>query len=343
MEREIRFLPHLGRRVAYELLGSGPALVVPAWWVGHLELEWQDARARSFWQSLGDGYTIVRYDRLGAGLSDRSVDPGEISLEHDLETLHALVDRLEPERVTLVAGSSGACTAVLFAARYPERVDRLVLYGAYANGRAIASPELSEALVSVVRAHWGVGSRVLADVFLPDADEADRDEFARFQREAAAPETAARLLELVYRLDVETALAGVQAPTLVLHRIHDHAIPYELGLELAGAIDDASFVPLAGRDHFPWRGDAAAAVRAIRRFLHGHSPLTSAGGSPSPLSERELDVLHLVAQGLSDGEIASNLDVSPHTVHRHVANIRRKLGRSSRTAAIAEAARLGLL
>ena len=51
----------------------------------------------------------------------------------------------------------------------------------------------------------------------------------------------------------------------------------------------------------------------------------------------------LVANGLTDEEIAGQLVLSPHTVHRHVANIRTKLGRGSRTAAVAEAARLGLL
>ena len=54
-------------------------------------------------------------------------------------------------------------------------------------------------------------------------------------------------------------------------------------------------------------------------------------------------MLGLVAQGLSDKEIAEQLVLSRHTVHRHVANIRRKLGRGTRAAAVAEAARLGLL
>ncbi len=343
MERRIRFLPYLGRRVAYELLGSGPALVVPAWWVGHLEHEWQDDRVRDFWQSLAEHHMVVRYDRLGVGLSDRRVDPDELSLEHDVELLLTLVDRLELERPTLFAGSSGACTAVMLASQHPERVERLILCGAFANGREIASPDLRRALVELVRAHWGVGSRMLADIFLPEADDADRDAFARFQRLAAAPETAARLLELVYQLDVEDVLAGVQAPTLVLHRDGDHSIPYELGLAVAARIPGASFVPLTGRDHFPWRGNAAPVVRAIRRFLKDGSAQASAERSPSPLSTRELDILELVAQGLTDPEIAESLVVSRHTVHRHVANIRRKLGQSSRTAAVAEAARLGLL
>jgi len=73
----------------------------------------------------------------------------------------------------------------------------------------------------------------------------------------------------------------------------------------------------------------------------------AAAGDPGPelgeLTGRELDVLRLVAQGLSDAEIAERLVLSPHTVHRHVANVRAKLRLSSRAAAVAYAARSGLL
>jgi ATP/maltotriose-dependent transcriptional regulator MalT len=55
-----------------------------------------------------------------------------------------------------------------------------------------------------------------------------------------------------------------------------------------------------------------------------------------------LEVLRLVAQGLSNGQIAESLVLSEHTVHRHISNVLGKLGVSSRTAAVAEAARLDL-
>lgn len=61
------------------------------------------------------------------------------------------------------------------------------------------------------------------------------------------------------------------------------------------------------------------------------------------LTERELDVLRLAAQGHTDGEIASRLVVSPHTVHRHMANIRAKLNERSKAGAVARASRDGLL
>jgi DNA-binding CsgD family transcriptional regulator len=137
----------------------------------------------------------------------------------------------------------------------------------------------------------------------------------------------------------------VRAPTLVAHRRADRAIPYALGRELAAAIPYAALIPLDGSAHFPWAGDAPSVVRALRSALDPDGTPAGPRGEPPAvmLSAREREVLTLVAQGLNDGEIAAQLIVSPHTVHRHVANIRHKLGRGSRTAAVAEAARLGLL
>ena len=342
---EIRFLPVGGRRVAYELCGDGPPLVAPAWWVSHLELDWQDAGFRRFWNGVADGYTLIRYDRLGVGMSDHTMRDADLTLDFEVATLRTLLDELELERVSLIGGSSGSCTAVAFAAAFPERVERLVLYGSYPDGAALTAPDVAEAILAAVRAHWGLGSRLLSDVFLGGADAAEHERFARLQRESATAETAAALLSLVYRLDVRDQLPLVRAPTLVVHRRDDRAVPYRLGREIAATISGAIFIPLQGSAHFPWHGDADSVVRACREALAPTQPLSHDASCPTPvlLSSREREILACVARGLGDREIAEQLVLSPHTVHRHVANIRRKLGRTSRSAAVAEAARLGLL
>jgi DNA-binding NarL/FixJ family response regulator len=130
-----------------------------------------------------------------------------------------------------------------------------------------------------------------------------------------------------------------------MHRRHDRAVPFRLGREVAAGIGGATFIPLQGSAHFPWHGDVESAVRACREALSPvqRSPRYASGPEPVLLSSREREILACVARGLGDREIAEQLVLSPHTVHRHVANIRSKLGRTSRTAAVAEAARLGLI
>ena len=342
---EIRFLPLGARRVAYEISGDGPPLVAPAWWVSHLELDWQSAGFRRFWGGVAEGYALIRYDRLGVGMSDRTLRESDLTLDEEVATLRALLDELQLERVSLIGGSSGSCTAIAFAATFSERVERLLLYGSYADGAAITAPSVADSILAAVRAHWGLGSRLLSDIFLGDSDAAEHERFARFQREAATAETAAALLGLVYRLDVRAHLPLLRGPALVVHRRDDRAVPYRLGREVAAAIPGATFIPLQGSAHFPWHGDVDSVVRACRQVLAPvqPSPHHASESEPDLLSSREREILGCIARGLSDREIADQLVLSPHTVHRHVANIRSKLGRTSRTAAVAEAARLGLL
>src|SRR5262245_57155553 len=159
----IRFLQFANRRVAYSLTGAGPPLIAPAWWISHLELDWDVEAFRNLWETVGEGYSLVRYDRLGVGMSDREVGTEDLTLDGDVALLSAVLGELGLERVSMVGGSSSGCAAIAFAARFPERVDRLLLYGAYAEGFAITSPEVRQAIVGTVRSHWGLGSRLLAD------------------------------------------------------------------------------------------------------------------------------------------------------------------------------------
>ncbi len=340
-QSEIRFLPLGARRVAYEVRGSGPPVVTAAWWVSHLELDWQSADVRRFWEGVARDRTLIRYDRLGVGMSDRDVVAADLTLDGEVAVLRALLDELGLERVSLLGGSSGSCTAVAFAARYPERVEQLILYGSYPDGTELTPPGVADAIVAAVQAHWGLGARLLSDIFLGGAGADEQAAFGRLQRESATAEVAAEVLRLVYRLDVRALLPLVRVPTTVVHRRDDSAVPYRLGREVAAAVAGATFVPLQGSSHFPWLGDVDSVARACRNALG--MPVVMDDVAADVLTAREREILACVARGLGDREIAEQLVLSAHTVHRHVANIRRKLGSPSRTAAVAEATRLGLL
>jgi pimeloyl-ACP methyl ester carboxylesterase/DNA-binding CsgD family transcriptional regulator len=338
----VRYATVEGRSVAWASVGTGPALVVGGWWSSHLGLDWKDQRFRRFVEAIAVHHRVIRYDRPGCGLSDRSGRPPS-SREEEVAVLAGLVEAIGVDSLSLFGASSGSVVAAGYAAERPELVDRLVIYGGYAHGADIASPAAREATVDVVRRHWGLGSRVLADTFMPGASAAERAAFAQFQRQAATPEEAADELALVYRLDARDVIGSVAAPTLVLHRRHDRAIPFALGQDLASSMRNARFVALQGDEHFPWRADSEAVIYATTRFLSGRAPLPD---SPHParmpgssaLSPRETEVLQLVAEGKTDAQIAKELVLSAHTVHRHVSNIRTKLGVPSRAAAAAWAA-----
>jgi pimeloyl-ACP methyl ester carboxylesterase/DNA-binding CsgD family transcriptional regulator len=344
MDQVVRHTTYGDRSVAWSGTGTGPVLVIGGWWSSHLQLDWQDPPFRRFTERLGQSFTVVRYDRPGTGLSDR-VGPPPSGLEEELAVLTAVVEATGDAPVHLFGASSGCPVAATYAARDPDRVSRLVLYGGYARGADIAAPAARETMVDLVEKHWGLGSRVLADIFLPGANGRERAAFATFQRRSAPREVAAAALRAVYALDATSALPRVTRPTLVAHRRDDRAIPFALGRDLADRIPGATFVELAGDDHFPWRGDSFALATAVERFLGGRSVSSAPAAAPATatLTDRETEVLRLVAQGLTDAEIAARLVLSVHTVHRHIANIRTRLGVPTRSAAAAWAGDQGLL
>jgi pimeloyl-ACP methyl ester carboxylesterase len=271
LEQRIKYCSgHGGRRIAYAVAGAGPPLVCPAWWVSHVEHDWERPRARGYFAALASRHTLVRYDRVGAGLSDRERD--DFTLDAELADLDAVVRHLRLERFALLGQSCGAPTGIAYAARHPDAVTHLVLYGGYVNGGALASPDVKAALMALVRASWGVGAKALADIFAPGISVEEANDLAAAQRVSATAEMAARLLQLTYDLDARRDAPKVRCPTVVLHRTRDRAIRFEAGRQAAADIPSAELVPLDGDAHIPWYGDARTTAGAALRFLGGASP-----------------------------------------------------------------------
>lgn len=331
--RQIRFVvTPTGVRVAYASVGRGPTLVVPAAWIGHLEVAWQDPAIRAFYAPIATYRTVVTYDKPSCGLSDPW--PGLQTLDSDLEVLRAVIDQLELDRVDLLGASMGAPVALAHAVRHPEQVGRLILYGGFANGQEVASAEVRAAMIELVRAHWGLGSDVLADIFLADGSAEMKAHFARLQRVSSTAEVACELLAQCYQLRVGDLLDRVAVPTLVLHRRDDRAIPYRLGRDLAARIPGARLVSLAGRSHWMFAGDTAAVVHEILGFLgaaQGAPPTERTELSPRTLTARQLQVAALVAEGLTNRQIAGRLGIEERSAEGHVERIRQRLGVRSRT------------
>jgi class 3 adenylate cyclase/pimeloyl-ACP methyl ester carboxylesterase len=266
-----------GERIAYSVVGSGSPLLCPSGWVTHLEQTWENRSFRTFFERLARHHAVIRFDRLGCGLSDRT---SAESPEAGLRTLEALAAHLGLQRFDIF-DSAGGFNSIAYAVRHPQRVDHLILHGAFAHGDALASPEFKKAMLDLVSSHWGFGSEALADIFVPGASAEDRRWYAAFERAAAPAETAHRLLAAVYQVDVRPLLPLLRVPTLVIHRQGDRAVSFLQGRELAAAIPDARLLALEGRIHLPYLGDSGPILSAITNFL-GDPP----GGAP----EEELEL-----------------------------------------------------
>lgn len=313
-----------GVEIAYATVGTGRAIVYVTGWLSHLRLGWELPEERAFYEGLADGARLVRYDRAGTGLSARL--PGAPSLARELDQLAAVVATLGPEPFDLVGSSLGALVAVAWAARRPETVRRLVLYGGWASGREISTASARDNILGLVESHWGLGSDVLTNIFAPDARTVDRDTFARYQRASSDAATARSLLALSYDLDVRDLLDSVRAPTLVVHRVGDRAAPVEGAQALAAGISGAELVVLPGRSHLPYLGDSTELVAVIRRFLGLRVPRRG----PRELTARQREVAALLGEGQTNRQIANRLGITERSAEGHVERIRIRLGLGSR-------------
>ena len=264
MKQHIRFCTTAdGVRIAYATVGEGPPLVLAWGWIAHLQFEWDNADWRAFLEGLARGRQVVHFDKRATGLSDWNAP--DISMEGQVRDLEAVVGASGLERFALMGISEGGPTAIIYAARHPEKVSHLILYGS--QHRWPLPPEILEPLAALVRAQWGMGAAALTDLFVPAGDPAKAATFKEFQRVSASGENAARWLETLVEIDTTPLLGDLQMPTLVIHRQGDRVCRFKVGREMAALIPDARFEPLEGDIHVPFWGDVGAILDAIDRFL----------------------------------------------------------------------------
>lgn len=257
IEQRIRFCRTVnGERLAYATVGDGPPLVRAAHWITHLDHEWGNPVWHHWMEGLSRGRTLVRYDERGCGLSDH--DPYEVSLESFVQDLETVVDDLGLERFPLMGLSQGGPVAIEYARRHPERVTRLVLAGAFAQGRRARATTAEdhrdyEVQRELIRHGWGLDDHsfrlYFSSVFMPDADPQLWTSFAELMRRTASAENALRLFDACLDMDVTEAAAELDVPTLVLHAREDTRVDYEQGLLLASLIRGSRLVPLDTRNH----------------------------------------------------------------------------------------------
>jgi pimeloyl-ACP methyl ester carboxylesterase/DNA-binding CsgD family transcriptional regulator len=297
-------------------------LLFDSGWVSHVLLQLDLFSFGVFVERLAERFTVVRYDKPGCGLSDR--EGVDLSFDGQVAAGLAVADAIGADRFHLFGASQGGQVAAAIAARHPERVEALVVYGMCASGRDLAPAGVRTSVVALVRAHWGLGLKALAGAFVTDPTAEDVEAFTRAQRAGASAAVAAGMLEVYYDTDVRALLPQVRARTAVLHREADQGTRFELGREVAALIPGATLIPLPGSSHVFYHGDWQAVADALLGFL-----CEPASAGPR-LTGRELEVATLIAEGLTNQAIASRLSVAPRTAEAHVENIRRKLQVRSR-------------
>lgn len=353
MKQEIQFCSSSdGTRIAFAKAGQGPPLVRVGSWFTHIEVDWESAVWGPWFSALARGRTLLRYDPRGSGLSDRNVD--DLSLEAWVGDLEAVVEAAALERFSMIGLCHGGAVAIAYAARHPDRVNRLVLYdsylqGGYAEGVNDELARQTDALGRMIEVGWGRNAgafrELFANLLMPEAGQQELRWIGELQHLSASAPDACRLWSAFNAFDVRAEAARVTVPTLVFHVRGDAMVPFEAGRRLASFITGARFVPLEGRNHILMANEKAWNTfrTELDAFLALDEPIDaeSVDGLPD-LTSRERQVLDHLARGLSNTQIADCLSISEKTVRNHVSNVFSKLDVHHRSQAIVMGRKAGL-
>ncbi len=332
--QRIRYLrTHDGLQLAWAEAGSGPLVVKAANWMSHLEYEWESPVWRHWIHFFADHFRFVRYDERGCGMSSRETGP--ITVDDWVSDLEAVVEAVEPtEPFALLGVSHGSAACIGYAARHPERVSKMLLYGGYARGYLHRGDPNAEreyrAMIELFELGWGRENpafrQIFTSRFIPEGSAEQVRWFNELCRKTITPKMAAELMEMRGRLNVVNWLDDVRVPTLVIHPREDSVVPLAEGRLIAAGIRGAQFVELESKNHILLEDEPAwARFREIVLEFLGASP----GGEDAAfaaLSPREREVLALLTEGLANAEIGERLAISEKTVRNHISSIFDKLG-----------------
>jgi pimeloyl-ACP methyl ester carboxylesterase/DNA-binding CsgD family transcriptional regulator len=354
VNQDIRFCTTAdGVQLAYAVSGEGPPLVMSATWLTHLEYQWRSLAWRPWLDALSRGHKLLRYDSRGCGLSDR--DDHNLSFESWIKDFECVVEAASFRRFPILATCWGGPVAVEYAARHPERVSCLILYGTYACGRLRwtdrpKETEKARVLLDLTRLGWGQENhaflQVWASAFQPGGTLEHLRSWCDQQRAATSAPTAVRLLEIGWNVDVRQAARKIKCPVLMIHPERDAVVPIDEGRLLASLIPDCRFVALDSENHMPLADEPAwpRIVDEIEAFLSevGERPEAATALPLHELTPRERAVLEGIAGGLDNTEIAASLGLSEKTVRNHITHIFDKIGVDHRYQAIVRARDAGL-
>jgi len=243
-------------RLAYAIAGRGQPIVRAAHWLTHLQHDIASPVFGPWIRELSRDSQFIRYDERGSGLSDWS--PDIFTFDAWVRDLGTLVDHIGLKKFDLLGVSQGGPVAISYAVKHPERVNRLVLVGAFARGwnkRQLSSNQIlsRSAARTLMGLNWDqenpAARQIFTSHFIPGGTREQFDDFNRLQRYSTSAQNAILFWDTMADIDIRDLPSKVTVPTLILHAKDDAAIPFDWGRELAGMIPNSKFVPLEGKNH----------------------------------------------------------------------------------------------
>jgi class 3 adenylate cyclase/alpha-beta hydrolase superfamily lysophospholipase len=258
--------------IAYQVVGDGPLdLVYVPTWISQVEHYWEEPAIARYFSRLASFTRLIMFDRRGSGLSDPVATAP--TLEEQMDDVVAVMEAAGSKEAAVYAQLEGGAMATLFAATHPERATALILYEAMP--RMSWAPDYDWALkpderTSAMYNDWGTGSRITALAPKSSANNARlRAWFAKLERLAASPGTAAKFVMMNAQIDVRAVLPTIQVPTLVLHRAGDTMVDKRHSLYLAEHIPGARLVEVPGDEALSFGPESVLLLDEIEEFLTG--------------------------------------------------------------------------
>jgi class 3 adenylate cyclase len=268
-----------GVSIAFWSLGEGMPLVHMPLPFTHIQMEWQMPEMRRWYERLAQRRKLIRYDSAGTGLSDRDV--ADMSFDARTLDVEAVADRLGLGRFALFGPIHSGPLAIAYAARRPERVSHLILWGAYAQASEWSGSPRVQATRALADMDWETYTETAAHALLGWSEGEPARRFAALIRESVTPERLRAAVARLGEVDVAPLLPQVKAPTLVLTR-REFGFELDVPRGLAARIPDARLALLEGASAAPYLGDTEAVLSAIDEFL-GEGEEAAAAAAPSGL------------------------------------------------------------
>ena len=270
----VRFARNGSATIAYQVIGDGPVDIVFAHgWFSHAEIGWEEPRYAAWLRRLARNRRVIVFDRRGMGMSDPA--PATVSLPERSADMLCVLDAAGSDRAVAFGSCGAGPMAIELAARAPDRVAGLALFGTFARLSAAPdypagwSAEFFADYLTGLEQGWLSGRGVFRSVPSAGPDESLMEWLGRLLRLSVSPAGARAILDFGASIDVRDQLEGIRVPTLVLHRVHDQWVDPANGRFLAEHIPSARLLELPGADLWPWFGDAEGVLRPLEDFIDG--------------------------------------------------------------------------